>query len=335
MSYTGDLHRTIMWLLFSLLLSCTVGRAPCFAADGAPDLSSLIKVIAVDANGGVLAEAYRMPNEEWSNYSTGDSLELERGWDLSTNWDRAEGVCPPGEHSVVVNFQVVVRRKDAATSCPYPMHPSKVLYMAKLDNGAIVILRLQAGTKPASAKVQYLDKTYGMRPATPAEVARIQTTGTDPGVDWSTTSLENKVSLVDNKSLIASLDKAGQAGMLDRSADLLAEILELYYTRWGGYPSSLSQLYTGPHAVITAIPRNPYDWKRNLDETQSAPRLTGGVRYIREGGGAGAQSDTATGYWLAVTSKGAKAKPTRELPQGVKPPARTSRWIEQHHDPTT
>ncbi len=324
-----------MWLLCCLAVSWCAGLAPCRAADPGPDLSRLITVTALDDTGGVLALAYPMLDNEWTSNGCGDPLELERGWSLSTDWDRPAGVCPPGSQSVVVNFECVVRRKDAVTCCPYPMHPSKVLFLARLDDGTVAILRLQAGTKPASVTARYLDRDYAMRPATPEEVARIQTTGRAPDYDWSADSLESKVCMLDNQSLVASLDKTGQMAALDRAADLLAEILELYYTRWGAYPASLSQLYTGERAVITALPRNPFDWDQNLAQRSDSSRAPAGVEYISESGSTGAPSASVTGYWLAVCAKGAAVKPARELPPGVKPPAHAVRWIEQQHAPAS
>lgn len=320
----------------AIVLSNVLAFTAAWADDGALAIPDVVSVIALDANGDVMAEAYPGLSNEWSLFDLGDPLNLETGWPLSYGWDEPEGVCPEGVSVAVVFYQVLIRRKDAKTSCPYPVHPSKVLFIAKMDDGTLAILRMQEGSKPASVKARYLDKEYDMYPATAEEVARIQTAGIEPDIDWSTANLESKISRQDNKSLVAYLDKANQAEMLGQAADLMAEILELYYTRNGTYPRTMCQLYTGPQAVITAIPRNPYAWERNLCDTEDGPpRPRGCVKYISERVNGGTQGEASTGYWLAITGDGPEVKPTRELPKSASRPFRVIRWIEQHHDPAS
>jgi hypothetical protein len=327
-------HNTLIGLASVALVVGSILTVRNSVAEDQLTVPTPISVIATNAAGDVMVEASPGISNEWTAYEVGDSLELERGFPLSLGWSEPKVKSSEGVSDAVVKAQVIIKRHDATTSCPYPAHPSQALFMSTLEDGTVVILRMPTGSNPASVKIHYLEKDYRMQQATPEEVARVQTSGNPPDVDWSTSTLEAKVSVQDNFSLVAFLDKSNQKEMLNNTAELMAEILELYYTRNGTYPRTMCQLYTGSKAVITAIPRNPFFWSRNLCATEDAPpRPRGCIKYFAERVGQGTQNEASTGYWLAVTGDGKEVDPTRPLPPSAPRPFRVIRWIEQHHDP--
>jgi hypothetical protein len=306
---------------------------PAYSADEAAtpaQAPTLLHIYAQDSAGNDIADATSELDAKWHIFSCGDPLGLEAQGPLSDQPFKPAH-CPPGEINTMVNYQVMILPPGTAQQCPYGLiHPSGHLYLAKLPNGGLVILRLQPSSQPARAWAVFDGKEIDMQPLKPLDFARLQLRGTEPKRDTNNVMPEDSVTRQDVRSLVAFSDGKGQKAELLDAAQVVADLLAFYHKRHGLYPASLDGLTADVDGVIYALPRNPYKWSVSLGAKPPTPALPYGVVYFAELTAPDERVAQATGYWLAVTGKAGDAQPTTALPEGVKAPAHVIRWLEQH-----
>lgn len=294
--------------------------------------SELVSIIALSDSGDVMVEAVLFYGEDWVLIDVGDPLTLDYGMPLSLAWKRQtdETECPIGAmNENIVTHQVLLKPPSTTTRCPYPMHPSGLFYSAELEDGGRVVVRLREEDVPHSVMARIGNKEFELVEFSVEDLVELQLSGT--GLEQ--TNLENviveyRIADLDTLSWQAYQTSSNQAELLDRAAEILAELLGIYHERSGNYPGTMCQLYAGSDAIVSAIPRNPFAWNRNLCDTEhSLPCPKGVLRYFpqRVGGESG-----ATGYWLAITGTGTEVHPEVPLSAEFAAPFRVIRWVEQH-----
>lgn len=325
------------------LLACTVtclgivlllgGRTDPASASG----DSSVSVLAYDEQARVMVEGDLDFLPDWACFSCGDPLTLKDSARSAAPADAKEAQgCPEGTDPAAAaayarNFAVMLRAPDATRSCSFPLAPVGAFYRADLPDGGIVLLQLPEDAQPSTVLAGYKGEVYSLFPVSTIDVARLQLAGDPPGTDPEKAHIITKVARADNLSLIAFTDEHGQAEALMNAAEVVVAIEEVYRERHEQYSHTMCQLYAGPNAVISAVPRNPYDFDRNLCETEyGMPRPAGALRYIPEVIGDTPERERVVGYWLAVLGSGPTVDPVQPLPADCAMPLRAIHWFETH-----
>lgn len=295
-----------------------------------------VSILALDEQGRIMVECEVGFAPDWVCYGVGDPLGLEL--DAAVSWDlpdEDDAACDDGVDAAAAaalsNFQLILRDAGTDKQCLPPIEPVGSFYMATMFDGGIAILRLPKERNPASVVVGYQSTRYQMERASPLDIAALLLNGVPNQPGSYKPSPEDIVAGADLASLVSFETRQGQDIALQNAAESICALAEMYKTKHGQYPHSMCQLYTGPTAIVSSIPRNPYDFDKTLCATEYATEpLDGVIMYYAETSGDTPETDTAVGYWVAVLNSGEAADPKLPLPAKYGMPLRAVKWFESH-----
>ena len=250
-------------------------------------------------------------------------------------WGVLSCISPEGDYITLADgsWQLVLKPAGTATSNPTPVEPVGDFFTVTFTDGSLSMLRLPIGLgeNVERAEARYRGQAYQFEPITEVEAARIQLNGA-PWPEFSNKPpVDILVSRADNRSLIAFTDGKGQKEALIYAAEAVTGLLETFHRRHGEYPESLCELCKGDRKVISATPRNPYQYDKTLCRSlTSQPRPRGSVKYFPQFGVDEDGGRKAVGYWLAVLADGPETEPLEPLPADYEIPSRAIRWFESH-----
>lgn len=317
---------TNLFALGTLVVLC-LGRAHSDDTTGPP-----VAILALNENGQIMVETELEFVQSWTSVGVGDPLTLTDFMPRSVvvTTPGAEAMCEdvdPDAAAACVNYGVVLKHPECQTNCHFPFRPVGTFFGTQFPDGGWVILRLLEGIRPATIEASYLGSRYALAEISPLDVARLQVFEESPEFDMSRSILENLVAYADCLSLIAYSDGVGQMGALELATDVVRRVEEHFYTVHGQYSHSLCQLYTGTPAVVGDLPRNPFEFDKNLCATEySTPRPEGAIRYFPYTVGDTPGDERVVGYAIAILGPGEPADPPEDLPEDAAMPLRAVKW---------
>jgi hypothetical protein len=328
-SLSHAILKTALLVAASLAVSGGVG----FASSGTK--GNPVSILVADDQKRVMVECELSFSPGWTSYGVGDPLGLKLDAPVSMDYQPAENsLCEqvdPAAAAAMCSFQVMLRNPEAQTKCPTPMEPTGLFLWKKLPDGGVVILRVPEDKHPASLQVGYAGQTYEMEPVDALDVCRLELKGDDSDTKLSELEPEDIVARVDAQSHLAYKTHTGRQDALLSAAEAMSLLLEKYKEKRDNYPRTMCQLYTGPTAIVSSIPRNPWIFEMNLCATEhSALRPRGALRYYPQEIQVSESERMTVGYWLAVLGEGPVVPPALALPPQVAAPLRAVSWIERH-----